>query len=350
MSVRKINKSFVFECMTNMNDIGESGFKRKKVESLTLGERLQKIRSEFRTSLTEISRTTKIPIKYLEALELGQYEKLPADVYVKGFLRAYARHFGVDEAGLLKLYEKEQRIRKNMGREREVRGVEPRRPVQETRFIFTSRGFVFVVVGILIVAIAGYLYREFQAYAAEPYLVIESPENGSTATLETIFLKGKTDIRTKVFVNEKEAMIEPDGAFEIPLVLRPGTNTIRVEAVNRFGKRKEVLISVRSDRSMEVPAFEKLLEVTQSEENTTGMVSFEVSTRDRVNVLVESDDLLVYSGALDSGSGKVFQFQKKAHIRTDNGNATLIRFNGGPFEPVSEDIGTAEREYFAPKK
>ena len=48
------------------------GFIKKKVNSYTLGEQLKKIRSEGRVTLHEVSRETKIPIKYLEMIEEGK--------------------------------------------------------------------------------------------------------------------------------------------------------------------------------------------------------------------------------------------------------------------------------------
>ena len=73
-----------------------NGFVKKSVETLTLGEKLKKIRSERRIGLTDISRFTKIQLKYLEDIEEGRYEKLPSDVYVKGFLKSYAKFLGVN--------------------------------------------------------------------------------------------------------------------------------------------------------------------------------------------------------------------------------------------------------------
>jgi transcriptional regulator with XRE-family HTH domain len=72
------------------------GFTKKKVNSLTLGEQLKKLRAEGRVSLHEVSRETKIPVKYLVMIEEGDYKNLPPDVYVKGFLRSYAEFLGVD--------------------------------------------------------------------------------------------------------------------------------------------------------------------------------------------------------------------------------------------------------------
>jgi len=53
-------------------------------------------------------------VKYLEYLENGQYEKLPAEVYVRGFLRSYARYLNIDEQALVKLYERERNIQANL--------------------------------------------------------------------------------------------------------------------------------------------------------------------------------------------------------------------------------------------
>ena len=39
---------------------------------------------------------TKIRGKYLRALEDEQFELLPAETYVKGFLRTYAEYLGLD--------------------------------------------------------------------------------------------------------------------------------------------------------------------------------------------------------------------------------------------------------------
>ncbi|MEK9174337.1 MAG: helix-turn-helix domain-containing protein, partial [Patescibacteria group bacterium] len=65
----------------------EANFTRKKIQSLTLGEKLQKLRGDTHVPLTEVARSTRIRVRYLEYLENGEYEKLPADVYVRGFLR-----------------------------------------------------------------------------------------------------------------------------------------------------------------------------------------------------------------------------------------------------------------------
>ena len=46
--------------------------------------------------VTQAEQATKIRGKYLRALEEEQFELLPAQTYVKGFLRTYAEYLGLD--------------------------------------------------------------------------------------------------------------------------------------------------------------------------------------------------------------------------------------------------------------
>jgi len=57
---------------------------------------LRDARVQAGRSIDDISRRTKIPTPTLERIENGDADALPADVFVCGFLRAYAREVGLD--------------------------------------------------------------------------------------------------------------------------------------------------------------------------------------------------------------------------------------------------------------
>jgi len=59
-----------------------------------------------RASLTieEIARVTRIPEHSLRRLEAGEFEELPGDVFVRGFLRSYARCVGLDADEVVRRY------------------------------------------------------------------------------------------------------------------------------------------------------------------------------------------------------------------------------------------------------
>jgi cytoskeleton protein RodZ len=63
---------------------------------LTFGEELRRERLVREVSLEEISAATKISVRLLTALESSDVAKLPAPVFTRGFIRAYARHLGLD--------------------------------------------------------------------------------------------------------------------------------------------------------------------------------------------------------------------------------------------------------------
>ncbi len=63
----------------------------------TFGETLRKEREKRGITLENVSEATKIGTRFLRALEAEQFEQLPGGVFNKGFVRAYAKHVGLDE-------------------------------------------------------------------------------------------------------------------------------------------------------------------------------------------------------------------------------------------------------------
>src|SRR5262249_50693582 len=55
-------------------------------------------------SLQDIAATTKIQLKFFEALENDAYDQLPAAPFVVGFLRAYAQYCALDPEAVLTAY------------------------------------------------------------------------------------------------------------------------------------------------------------------------------------------------------------------------------------------------------
>jgi cytoskeleton protein RodZ len=71
----------------------------------TVGNILEKCRSELNLTLEEIASATHIRLYYLEALENDQKDKLPSGVQARGFLRNYADFLGIPADPLLNLWE-----------------------------------------------------------------------------------------------------------------------------------------------------------------------------------------------------------------------------------------------------
>lgn len=63
------------------------------------------IREAKGLSLREISRQTRIRVFFLEAIEKGEFNRLPEPIYAKPFISIYSRVLGVDDKPILARYE-----------------------------------------------------------------------------------------------------------------------------------------------------------------------------------------------------------------------------------------------------
>ena len=71
----------------------------------SFGRYLQSIRLEKKISLEKISEETRIAIGNLRLIEKEDLDALPAEVFVRGFLRAFARAVGADADEAVRLYQ-----------------------------------------------------------------------------------------------------------------------------------------------------------------------------------------------------------------------------------------------------
>ncbi len=94
-----------------------SGVSREKMISLSFtslsfnvdaelyrGKTLKQVRERMGVELQAVSKETKINIKILEWIEEEAFEKLPALVYLKGFLKSYAQSLGLDPQKVMEEY------------------------------------------------------------------------------------------------------------------------------------------------------------------------------------------------------------------------------------------------------
>ncbi len=71
---------------------------------LSVGEILRRTRLHYNQSLPDIERALRIRASQLEALETGNYEKLPGRVYVIGFIRSYSEYLGLNGEKMVHLF------------------------------------------------------------------------------------------------------------------------------------------------------------------------------------------------------------------------------------------------------
>lgn len=295
----------------------QTGFTRKRVQSLTLGEKLKKLRGDYHMSLQEVSRSTRIQVKYLEYLENGEYDKLPADVYVRGFLRSYARYLNIDEQVFIKLYERERNIQENLGRD--TKPVFEKKSFSPFSLVITPRALVLCLIVLLVGGAFFYLYKEFKSFAAVPRLVISEPQSGAVVDTSEITVRGKTDKGAQVTINGQAVFVGNEGEFSDTLILQPGMNAVTVTAVNRFDKEKSETFSIEAHYA-----------VTQAPVPSSVEDSFhvEVSAKSaEVKLIVQADNQEVFNGVLAANETKIFEAKESLSVMSNRPEMTWVRFN-----------------------
>jgi hypothetical protein len=112
-----------------------------------IGSSLREARLRQGLDFPEIEQATKIRAKYLQALEEEHFDLLPAQTYVKGFLRSYADYLALDP----QLYVDEFTSRYVIGEDDSM--VSPRRsPPPRTTPRVQSRAVLLALAGIALVA------------------------------------------------------------------------------------------------------------------------------------------------------------------------------------------------------
>lgn len=201
-----------------------------------LGERLAAAREHKGVDLARAERDTKIRVRYLAALERGDYRDLPGSVYTKGFLRNYAQYLGLDPDDVLRQWRRE---RGETDADPVVilpRGLDAPRPT-----LTIGRGAIFAVLlaaGVVVFAV--YLGMQLIRFSQPPTIVITDPldavmEVSPTATSYT--LRGTTLAGASVAIDTPgretvRVTAGPDGRWSAEVGLVRGRNQFDVTATD----------------------------------------------------------------------------------------------------------------------
>ena len=67
----------------------------------TVAEQLRRAREEQKLNIYQVAEITKIKTDHIRALESGHYDTFSAPVYIRGFVRTYAKLLKLDESQII---------------------------------------------------------------------------------------------------------------------------------------------------------------------------------------------------------------------------------------------------------
>ncbi|PIV52162.1 hypothetical protein CO115_01275 [Candidatus Falkowbacteria bacterium CG_4_9_14_3_um_filter_36_9] len=208
-------------------------FKANKIffDSETVAEQLRCGRQAKKLKLKEAADRLNINYKYLEAMERGNFNELPAGIYKKNFLREYAIFLGLDYKNLLRIFNKElvdePNIKKSLFS----------RQIAQTRYFLKIPSIIKSVI-IILVVIACFIYLGGAVIKiiTPPKLSIISPDDNIIINNKIINVIGITDAETQIIINDEIVLSDNQGNFSKIINLKEGINIIKVTAKKKYGR------------------------------------------------------------------------------------------------------------------
>lgn len=267
-----------------------------------LGAYLQRHREEQGLTLDDVEALSHIRRKYLEAIEAGDWARLPPGVYTRGLIKKYARCVGASVNSVARLYLKE--------RPQEAKPVEPQlisQPlVEQPRFnpelLLAAAGFA--IAGVLLVWL---VKTEFQP-------LIEA----ATTALREGSAPGATSPATPV-----TATPVTGGARRAPT---PTPAATRPGAAGVSGGPP-----VATTRPIRTP--------TARRPTPTAISGLHISVKatGRVWLRILGDGEEAYTGFMQVGDEQSWTARENIQVRTGNAGGTRVVINGKELEPLGEN-------------
>lgn len=212
------------------------------MKTKTIGELLVEQRLKAGLSLEEVAVQTRVKHEYLKAIEQNDFPQLPAAVFVKGYIRSYARVLELEPQPLLALLRRDYRTtHKGELLPQDI-------IVSSVRQPSLPRNIRILAIGTTILAgvLGAYLGWQWLLLNRPPELIVTYPTE--LVEVDTRFsVMGRTAINSTVVVNGQPVPLKSDGFFvaevELPKV---GIATVVVEARDPKGRTTVIERQVRT--------------------------------------------------------------------------------------------------------
>lgn len=257
---------------------------------LTPGKLLQDARKSKGLDIEHVAMSIKIRKDYINAIENDDYSGFESPVYVKGFIKLYARFLGVGEENIMALY---RRFVSIDGKTKEADVSKPPKPGSKFNFVITPKTIAIGSVVLILLAILSYLFLQVYYYQKPPNLQINIPtEERSETENRQITISGYTDIGASVLINDSIVNVDEKGYFETEVSLRVGDNVIIVKAMFQDGVGKEAIKEMYVTRNSDDQPSDSEVVITQPTKTTFnaevtiqgGQVWLEIYVDDEIKV------------------------------------------------------------------
>lgn len=289
----------------------------------SIGEFFKHVRETKRLTMDEVAMKTRIHPEFLKALEEENFAKLPDQVFVKGFVRSYARSLGLDEDEAIRRFDETSGAFYTKQDERERLRV---KQVEDERRRKANKKAVAVVAGIGLVCLALMFTKEQSTLVTErPPSVRETVQRPVPPPLKPV-----------------ETAVKPERAA--PSDVRPVTQAGQAKP---SGNAPAVATTPAPERPVAPPAAPNpptppsVESPPLAEETVLQPLKLDLHALELTWVLVQVDDGLPQEALMKRGDRANWVAQERFVVTLGNAGGVQVDLNGkpqGPFGPSGKVV------------
>jgi cytoskeleton protein RodZ len=317
------------------------------------GDILRTARRKQGLTIEQISQAINVRPSLIQAIEEGRFFGLTDPLYLKGFIRSYARQVGLAEDEVMPFFRREYDEQ-----EHQQRLTQPLAPIQAKKPRLSPGWVVVTCLAVSIIAVLGYAYQQYVSVALTPQLQIDDPGNQVKTTSDQITASGHTDPDASLSLNGQQLQLDPNGNFSTTVGLATGSNLLTFKATNKLGKSTAIQRTVVSTHTIAdiLPSPTVLSATVSSSPSATVKTGDQpvVTSQLALNLIigpspawleVAVDGQNAFTGVLLPGANKTFTANARIHLKTGNAGSTRVILGGKDQGTLGPDNQIAERDY-----
>ena len=273
-------------------------------------------------TLEELHTKTRIPMHYLQALEKNLFDELPEEVFIRGYIRSFAKVIGANEDEVLSAYIDITKTapsidtnNQNISNQNES--------TFDPKFIFILAFTILFLLGA--VWSINILIRKFNMDSTKPTpTVLQQKQNKTKEEFKKNLPARNPKTNDTSTTLEKTELPSKPSVIDPEVTSKKPSNSLSTNPIAAFGNSSAMVKDEDTEEKLKLHADET---ATVSSENDIPL-KLTIKVKDDVWFNIEVDDSPVEDFLLARGSEKIFYGKKQFLLNVGNQNSVDLTLNG----------------------
>ncbi len=297
------------------------------------GDRMRREREMRGVTLEEISESTKISKRALQALEKEEFDLLPGGIFNKGFVRAYARYLGIDEEQAVADFVAADAANHEAAEENKFPLNVEDRPAQPP--LNPKRSITPVILALILLAIVAGGWTYWNKHKSQPAAhVDDEPQGSTTSELPKKPLEQSPSLQPlPANGNPVDKAADPNEKTD-STGQEQKTDTSDISGSDRSSNPDSVT-STSTDSTLKQSSPPNVSSDSTFRNRQPFTVSIKATEDSWISIVADGKPPVEYT--LSAEKQKSVTAGKELVLVTGNAGGIEVRYNGKPIEPLGKE-------------